>query len=805
MSTGTALVELDVAPASSGDVVAAPVLSAATVVPWPATCLPLSDAVARAGDVLACANKAMVKTRHDGSELLLRWLATHPGDTWQQRWVASGVEAAGGSWRHELDPWARQQRLSPGRVESMLACLSLLFAADLIRPGLSWLIQAAVGRGGLLVRAIESARDPNGFNAIRDRIDASGLSTPEATRVVYRIAILVAHHGGPIAALSVADLDTLFSVEDEQLVNPAGGRASLYRILREIGTFGPDAPTRYRAIHTKRQRTPEQMIDRFGIACAPIRDLLVDYLRERQPALDYASLESLSHMLGKLFWADLERANPGIASLSLPAQVARDWKQRLRSITKTVTDTDGTTGTVTVARTNYRECLTPVRAFYLDLAHWAVEDPARWGPWVARCPVGDEEVNRRKAIQHRKSRMDTRTRQRLPELPALARHAQQRRQDASELLTAAVATPPRQHLTSPDGTVLIRRAVGRGSDRVWVQEASSGVRRDLTREEDHAFWAWAIIEVLRHTGVRIEELLELSHHSLVQYRLPRTGELVPLLQIVPSKTDAERLLLVSPELADVLASIIARIRQPGGMVPMVSAYDGRERCWSPPSPLLFQRRVGSENRCISTTVVHKLLTDTLACSTLVDTASGQPLRFTPHDFRRMFITDAILTGLPPHIAQVIAGHRDINVTMGYKAVYPIEAIQAHQAFLARRRGQRPSQEYRTPTDEEWEAFLGHFERRKVATGTCGRAFGTPCIHEHACIRCPMLWPDPTQRDRLVEIRDSLDARITEAEREGWLGELEGLRISLTGTQDKLAQLERRRPTPIPLNTPQARP
>ena len=61
-------------------------------------------------------------------------------------------------------------------------------------------------------------------------------------------------------------------------------------------------------------------------------------------------------------------------------------------------------------------------------------------------------------------------------------------------------------------------------------------------------------------SVRIEELLEISHHSLVQYRLPGTGELIPLLQIVPSKTDTERLLVVSPELADVLSVIIRRVR-----------------------------------------------------------------------------------------------------------------------------------------------------------------------------------------------------------------------------------------------------
>lgn len=161
------------------------------------------------------------------------------------------------------------------------------------------------------------------------------------------------------------------------------------------------------------------------------------------------------------------------------------------------------------------------------------------------------------------------------------------------------------------------------------------------------------------------------------------------------------------------------------------------------------------------------------------------------DTSRLFITDAILNGLPPHIAQVIAGHQDINVTLGYKAVYPEEAIQTHMAFLARRRSLRPSEEYRVPTDEEWQEFLGHFERRKVSIGACGRAVGTPCIHEHACVRCPMLWPDPAQRDRLGEIRDNLLARIAEADREGWLGEVEGLRISLAGAEDKLTQLNRR--------------
>jgi hypothetical protein len=91
---------------------------------------------------------------------------------------------------------------------------------------------------------------------------------------------------------------------------------------------------------------------------------------------------------------------------------------------------------------------------------------------------------------------------------------------------------------------------------------------------------------------------------------------------------------------------------------------------------------------------------------------------------------SFMDGLPPHIAQVICGHRDISTTMGYKAIYPAEAIEAHRAFITRRRQARPSEEYRTPTEEEWDQFLAHFEKRKLSIGICARAFGTPCIHEH---------------------------------------------------------------------------
>ena len=765
---------------------------------WPATVQSrgqVQDRLAREPFVMGNAHTEKIRGR--GLTFLLDWLEDQHGATWQERWLASGADAAGTAWREGPASWLRGQGLSASwRLNALGSALLTAISADVVRPALSWLAVKATGPGSL-VRHLARSRDPEGFTRLRDLCDADPhVSKVSGSHTVYRAAQLAAAKGGQLGDITVGDFLELLDIELDALAWVPGDVAVSYQMMHATGIFGHDAPASLREIRSAGQRTPEELIDRYRLQCRPVRDLLVDYLRERQPALDYTSLKSLACTLGMLFWQDLERHNPGISSLHLPAEVAGSWKQRLRTKPKTITSAAGEKTQTQVPRLNYTECMVPVRAFYLDLAQWAVDDPGRWGPWAVPCPIREQETGRRKARRHRKSRMDARTRERLPVLPVLIRTVNERRAAAQALLETARQAQHGETFTAA-GQTLTRVVTRHGTavGRVWAADPEDGKRRDLTFEEEQAFWTWAIVEVLRSTGVRVEELLEISHHSLVQYRLPATGELVPLLQIAPSKTDVERLLVVGPELADVLSAIICRVRDSAGTVPCIAAYDRHERVWLPPAPVLFQRRFSTETRRISPDAARDLLAGALTSTGLVDPADGGSLRYTPHDFRRLFITEAIMSGLPPHIAQIIVGHRDINVTISYKAVYPDEAIQAHLAFLARRRAQRPTDEYRVPTDEEWQEFLGHFERRKVATGTCGRAFGTPCIHEHSCLRCSMHWPSPEQRHRIAEIRDNLTARIAEAEREGWLGEIEGLKISLAGADDKLAQIDRRSPAP----------
>jgi hypothetical protein len=82
-----------------------------------------------------------------------------------------------------------------------------------------------------------------------------------------------------------------------------------------------------------------------------------------------------------------------------------------------------------------------------------------------------------------------------------------------------------------------------------------------------------------------------------------------MLQIAPSKTDSERLLLVSPELGEVLAEIIHRVRGGRQTLPLVAAYDPYERTWGTALPYLFQRPRGPEHHALSRTAIRRYLND----------------------------------------------------------------------------------------------------------------------------------------------------------------------------------------------------
>jgi hypothetical protein len=710
-------------------------------------------------------------TRRRGLNRLLDWLQGQPGDSWQERWLASGADEAGCDWA-EL-PLKQRVPARRHHRDELTSGLVLLVAGQVIRPGYRWLLRQ---RQASLLAAARAVIDPDGFSRVE--LQARPAIDWARSDAMNKLTWIVIRKGGLVGDITVGDCVELTGALQEYHFRGSAGRPLFYALLKETGILPSGAPSRLRALRLKGRGTIEQIVDKYGIECQPVRDLIVEYLTERAPELDHTSLRSIARNLCRLFWRDLELHHPGIDSLRLAPDVAQAWKERLAQIR----DAEGQP---VRPRVNYRSELVFVRAFYLDLARLAADNPARWAPWAVPCPIKASECATKKTRSRVKSRMDQRTRAQLPLLPALVRAVERQRSGAEERIGVARDTLAGGRFTVA-GCEFVRSRPGQ-SGRVYVTETATSDRRNLTHEEEAAFWSWATVEVLRHTGIRIEEMLELTHHSFIAYTLPVTGEVVPMLQVAPSKTDAERLLLVSPELAEVLTAVIFRVRAGNAALPLVSAYDVFEQTWSAPMPFLFQRRYGSEDRPLTRSYIRECLVATSQAAGI--TMADQPLQWRPHDFRRVFVTDAIRSGLPPHIAAKICGHQQIDTTMGYAAIYPEDVISHHRAFIARRRTERPSEEYRELTAAEWDEFHAHFELRKVALGTCGRDYGTPCAHENACVRCPLLRVDPGQLPRLKEIHANLADRLDEAREQGWLGEVAAIETTLVAAEQKLAAMQ----------------
>ncbi len=232
--------------------------------------------------------------RRAGLVNLLRWLEGQRGDTWHQRWLTSGADKVGNiDWRHLASQGLRGRghagRAPQGEFIELGRGMLVLLGADVIRPSLAWLVTP----GGVkdLVTEMARSRDPDGFAALVALVDAKSTNTTKQT-ALGRIAVVLAAKGGTIADITVGDcLEVVATVVSAR--RRADTSLYFYQLLHAAGTFPPDAPPTVRVFAGPGQQSVEQLVDRYDFACGPIRDLMVAYLRERQPALLRPALTAL--------------------------------------------------------------------------------------------------------------------------------------------------------------------------------------------------------------------------------------------------------------------------------------------------------------------------------------------------------------------------------------------------------------------------------------------------------------------------------------------------------------------------------
>jgi site-specific recombinase XerD len=663
---------------------------------------------------------------------LLGHLQEFSGRTWQERWEASGHDGPGA-------PIAVLGGDSGARRNRLNVAIGYAFAMRLIRPSLLGFRANKFNGYTPWFRSV--AQDPL-LEEFCDRADQLPVSQAGRSRAKFDVCCALTVFGidlealTPEAFLHYATESRRHGLSGESSKSGSFAGVLAWPVLHEIGVFPASAPRTLRAAVTRGQLSVEEAVDRHGLRNQEVRDLLVDYIRRRSADLDYSSLRQQTNLLVNTFWKTIEEINPDQKDLRLSEEVLTQWKERLQVLPggKPRLDLDGP--------------LMAVRALYLDLHTWSVAEPERWAKWVAPCPVRDEDLRwshlRRRRLQER---MTKRTRDRQPLLPVLVRHVTDKWRRLRELLDAAQNVALGEEFTV-EGTIWLRVST---KDQRHNRPPINAINRKtgelvkLSWEENQAFWQWAIVETLRLAGLRAEELTELTHLSVRQYQRPN-GEVVALLVISPSKSDRERVIPMSAELFHVIAQIIRRHRNEHGTVPVCARYDLHEKTWSEEHPFLFQTLHSGTQRAMSVTTLWRKIRQ--ACQELVAThPEFATIKFSPHDFRRLFATELVNNGLPIHIGAALLGHMDVRTTRGYVAVFDEDVIRHYQEFLARRRAERPQEEYREPTTEEWTDFNEHFDKRQVELGSCGRPYGTLCQHEHACLRCPMLsinWTAPAK-------------------------------------------------------------
>ena len=298
-------------------------------------------------------------------------------------------------------------------------------------------------------------RDPQGYEQLQGLIDADpgGITPGQARLAMGRITMILACKGGLVRDITVGDyLDLLDAMRDTG--TGGAGRLLAYRLLHTLGHLGPDAPLTGRAfLQAAGQRTVEELVDRYHLQCRPVRDLLVEYLLERQPAVDYITLSKLAGDLVRLFWTDIERHHPGIDSINLTPEIAAAWRQRISHRPATAATPGGSPAAELVPRAGARSVMMTVRAFYLDIAQWALDEPHRWARWAVPCPVREDRLQPGQARQARQV-PDGPADQGTPPAPARPRPRRQRAPpDSAALLEEARSTPPGNTFTSGGQTL----------------------------------------------------------------------------------------------------------------------------------------------------------------------------------------------------------------------------------------------------------------------------------------------------------------------------------------------------------------
>jgi integrase len=271
-----------------------------------------------------------------------------------------------------------------------------------------------------------------------------------------------------------------------------------------------------------------------------------------------------------------------------------------------------------------------------------------------------------------------------------------------------------------------------------------------------ATFGLASLELLTSTGMRINEVLQVSIQPECLHTLVVEGVKRLVLRLVPKGSDKLADYFVGPETQKTFEKVVQFLHdhyqlQPSGRLPSVpfDPNNGRAHLF-PARPYLFQ----SNQRHLSDWALTACMR--FLCHGLVFQArDGQAVPLKAHSLRHVFATHAHhVELLPLDVIAVILHQKNLQVT-GYYAAPPWEQVVAATDLLldrfATHLGSIEEGMVRSPAE-----FRRQYESAREQVGTLTRVIAGDCTCHalcpvsFACTGCAYKVPDPARRDEILE-------------------------------------------------------
>jgi hypothetical protein len=150
---------------------------------------------------------------------------------------------------------------------------------------------------------------PEAFAQAQQAAAGLGMIARQQSTVRVVLAKMCLHTGKNLDELDADDFAEAHAFCVDHIGHQWPGMHGAWQVCATMGILAPNSTLR--CAQRTGQRSVADLVDDYQLHCQPVRDLLVRYLEERKPSLDYASLRNNVTQLVGLFWADLEAHHPG--------------------------------------------------------------------------------------------------------------------------------------------------------------------------------------------------------------------------------------------------------------------------------------------------------------------------------------------------------------------------------------------------------------------------------------------------------------------------------------------------------------